>query len=87
MTETFVGPLAPGSDDLFFRELLVKTWNMLLLRISDAHLSEQELEELGSALRRVYIIFQNYRLRKQQYTITQWLDKLVGAAKEVGVSL
>jgi hypothetical protein len=67
--------------------MLVKVWNMFLLRISDAHLSEQELEELGSALRRVYIIFQDWRLRKQQYTITQWLDKLVGAAKEVGISV
>lgn len=87
MTQAFVGPLAPGSDDLFFRELLVKVFNMILIRLADAKITEQEAEEIGSALRRVYVIFQDYKLRKQQYPITQWLEMLVNAAKEVGVSL
>jgi hypothetical protein len=88
VTEVFpVGSVAPGTDDHFFRELLVKVWNMLLLRLQDAHLSEKELEEMGSALRRVWIIYSKYRLRKQDYTLVQWLDKLKQAAEEVGVSI
>jgi ABC-type ATPase involved in cell division len=77
----------PGSDDHFFRELLVKVFNMILIRLADARITEKEAEEIGSALRRVYIIFQDYKLRKKQYTITQWLDMLMGAAKEVGISV
>jgi hypothetical protein len=87
ITRAFPGPITPESDDQVFREMLVKAFNMILLRLADGRISEQEAEEIGGALRRVYIIFQDYKLRRRQYTIVQWLGMLSDAAKGVGVSL
>lgn len=83
----FPEPVAPGSDDHVFRELLVTVWNRILLRLQDATLTEKELEEIGFMLRRVWFVAQAFKAKKTESTLAQWLDRLTGLAKEAGVSL
>lgn len=72
-------------EDLVFRELLVTVWNRILLRLEDGALSSKELEEVGFMLRRVWVVADAYKAKKTQYTIGEWVSKLVGLAKEAGV--
>ena len=83
----FPEPVVPGSDDHIFRELLVTVWNRILLRLQDAKLTEKELEEVGFMLRRVWFVAQAYKAKKTESTLSQWLERLTGLAKEAGVSL
>lgn len=83
VTVFFPDPL--GSDDLTFRELLVKVMNEILLRLRDGNLSGQDLEVIGFALRRVWFTAQAYKAAHEKYTIGEWIEKLVGFAKEAGV--
>lgn len=68
-----------------FRELLVTVWNRILLRLEDGKLSSRELEEVGFMLRRVWVVADAYKAKQAQYTIGEWIGKLVGIAKEAGV--
>lgn len=72
-------------DDLTFRELLVKVVNEILLRLRDGSLSQDDLETIGFALRRVWFTAQAYKAEKKQLTLSEWVEKLVGLAKEAGV--
>jgi hypothetical protein len=72
-------------DDLTFRELLVKVMNEILLRLRDGNLSEADLETIGFALRRVWFVAQAYKAAHEQHSIGEWVQKLVGYAKEAGV--
>ena len=72
-------------DDLTFRELLVKVVNEILLRLRDGSLSQDDLETIGFALRRVWFTAQAYKAEKKQLTLSEWVEKLVGVAKEAGV--
>ena len=83
----FPDPMPAGSDDLMVRELLVKVANIILLRLKDAKVTEQEAEEIGVALRRLWFIVSAYRERKKESTLAQWLDRLSGAAKESGIQV
>ena len=69
------------------RELLVKVANIILLRLKDAKVTEQEAEEIGVALRRLWFIVSAYRERKKESTLAQWLDRLSGAVKESGIQV
>lgn len=83
MTEFFPDPLGP--DDLTFRELLVKVVNEILLRLQDGSLSGEDQETIGFALRRVYFVAQAYKAERNQLPIGEWVQKLVGVAKESGI--
>jgi hypothetical protein len=72
-------------DDLVFRELLVTVANRILLRVQDLRLTEKELEEVGFMLRRTWLVARAYREKRRELTLTQWIDRLVGLAKEAGV--
>lgn len=72
-------------DDLTFRELLVTVWNRILLRLEDGKITEQELEEIGFMLRRVWFVAEAYKARKKGSSLAEWLEKLIVAAKEAGV--
>lgn len=87
VTQLFPEPLEP--DDLTFRELLVKVWNEILVRLeeSGSKLSGEDLETIGFALRRVYFVAQAYKAEHEKWTISQWMDRLTGIAKDAGVSL
>lgn len=74
-----------GSDDLTFRELLVKVVNEILLRLKDGSLNQDDLETIGFALRRVYFVAQAYKAEHKQGDLGEWVQKLVGYAKEAGV--
>lgn len=87
----FVGQFFPdplGPDDLAFRELLIKTWNEILVRLEESHdkLTGQDLEVIGFALRRVYFVGQAYKAEHEKFTIVEWMDKLADIAKQAGVS-
>jgi hypothetical protein len=86
VSQFFPEPLGP--DDLTFRELLVKTWNEILVRLEENHdkLSGQDLEVIGFALRRVYFTAQAYKAEHGTFTLAEWMDKLVEIAKQAGVS-
>jgi hypothetical protein len=86
VNQFFPDPLGP--DDLVFRELLVKTWNEILVRLEEGHdkLTGQDIEVIGFALRRVYFVGQAYQNEKGKFTLVQWMEKLVGIAKEAGIS-
>jgi hypothetical protein len=85
VNQFFPDPLGP--DDLTFRELLVKTWNEILVRLEESqnHLTGQDLEVIGFGLRRVYFVAQAYKAEHATYTSAQWIEKLMGIAKEAGV--
>lgn len=83
----FPEPLQYGSDDHVFRELLVTVLNRILLRLEDAKVTEKEAEEIGFMLRRTWGIAQAYRERKKELTISQWIEKLAGLARQAGVPL
>jgi hypothetical protein len=85
VTKFFPEPVVHGSEDHIFRELLVTVWNRILLRLQDARLSSKELEEVGFMLRRVWVVAEAYKAKKAEYTLADWLQKLVGVAKEAGV--
>lgn len=72
-------------DDLTFRELLITVWNRILLRLQDAQVTEKELEEIGFMLRRVWFVAEAYKARKKESSLAEWLQKLIGIAKEAGV--
>jgi hypothetical protein len=72
-------------DDLTFRELLVKVVNEILLRLRDGSLSQADLETIGFALRRVWFVAEAYKAQKKQLSLSEWLEKLIGLAKEAGV--
>lgn len=72
-------------DDLTFRELLVKVVNEILLRLRDGSLSQADLETIGFALRRVWFVAQAYKAQKKQLSLSEWVEKLIGLAKEAGV--
>lgn len=72
-------------DDLTFRELLVKVVNEILLRLQDGSLDGQDLETIGFALRRVFFVAQAYKAAHEQKPIGEWVQELVGYAKEAGV--
>ena len=72
-------------DDLVMRELLVTVWNRILLRFQDGNLDSRELEEVGFMLRRVWVVADAYKAKKERYTIGEWLEKLVGISKEAGI--
>lgn len=85
VTGFFPDPL--GSDDLTFRELLVKVMNEILLRLQDGNLSGDDLEVIGFALRRVWFVAQAYKAEHAQVPIGDWVQKLIGLAKAAGVSV
>lgn len=87
VTQLFPEPLGP--DDRTFRELLVKVWNEILVRLKESHnqLTGEDLESIGFGLRRVYFVAQAYKAEHETYTSAQWIEKLIGIAKESGVSL
>lgn len=74
-------------DDLTFRELLVTVVNRILLRLQDARVTEKEAEEIGFMLRRAWLVAQAFREKRKEMTVSQWLDRLTGLAKEAGVKL
>ena len=85
VNQFFPDPLGP--DDLAFRELLVKVWNEILVRLEESHdkLSGQDLEVIGFALRRTYFVAQAYKAEHATYTSAQWIEKLMGIAKDAGI--
>jgi len=83
VTGFFPDPL--GSDDLTFRELLVKVMNEILLRLRDGNLSGEDLEVIGFALRRTWFVAQAYKAEHEKHSIGEWIEKLIGVAKEAGV--
>jgi hypothetical protein len=87
VTALFPEPVIPGSEDHVFRELLVVVFNRILLRVQDLRLTEKELEEIGIMLRRTWIVARAYKEKKREYTISQWLERLSGLAREAGVPL
>ena len=72
-------------DDLTFRELLVKVVNEILLRLRDGSLSQDDLETIGFSLRRVWFVAEAYKAEKKNLSLGEWVEKLVGLAKEAGV--
>lgn len=85
VSQFFPDPL--GSDDLTFRELLVKVMNEILLRLQDGNLSADDLETIGFALRRVWFVAQAYKAEHEKYAIGEWVSKLIGFAKDAGVQV
>ncbi len=87
VTAFFPDPLGP--DDLTFRELMVKVWNEILVRLEESgnKLSGEDLEAIGFALRRVYFVAQAYKAEHEKYTVSEWIDRLTGIAKDAGVPL
>jgi len=87
VSQFFPDPLGP--DDLTFRELLTKTWNEILVRLEESHdrLTGQDYEVIGFSLRRVYFVAQAYKAEHEKYTVSEWIAKLTGIAKDAGVSL
>lgn len=85
VTELFPGPVLPGTDEQTLRELLVKVWNDLLLKLQDRKLTPAELETVGFELRRVWEFAEAYKAQKQGRTFSEWIQNLVGLAKEAGV--
>jgi hypothetical protein len=76
------------ADSLALRELMVKTLNEILVRLEQGHdkLTGQDLEVIGFALRRVYFVAEAYKAERQKFTPAEWMEKLVGIAKEAGIS-
>jgi hypothetical protein len=85
VTQFFPEPVVPGSDSHVFRELLVQVVNQILLKLEDGRLSGQEAMDVGFMLRRVYVVAEAYKAKKETYTLAEWLQKLVGIAKEAGI--
>lgn len=85
MTSCFPGTIVPGSEDHVFRELLVLVANRILLKMQDGRLTAEELEECGFMLRRVWTTAQAWKAKRTQYTLAEWVQKLVGIAKDAGV--
>lgn len=71
------------------RELMVKTWNEILVRLEESHnkLSGQDLEVIGFSLRRVYFVAEAYKAERQKFTLSEWMEKLASIAKDAGVSV
>lgn len=88
MVSTFFPDPCTG-DDLTFRELLIKVWNEVLVRLKDSgnQLSGQDLETIGFALRRVYLVSEAYKAERGSFTLSEWLEQLVGVAKSAGISI
>ena len=84
MSALFPGEILPGTDDHVFREALVVAWNRLLLRLSDARITEKELEEIGLILRRLWIVGQAWKAKRKKETLAKWLERLVDALKVSG---
>lgn len=86
VNQFFPDPLGP--DDLTFREILVKVWNEILVRLEESHdkLTGQDLEAIGFALRRVYFVAQAYKAEHQKFTLAEWMDKVVDIVKQSGIS-
>jgi len=85
VSQFFPDPL--GSDDLTFRELLVKVVNEILLRLEKGSLNQDDLETIGFALRRVYFVAQAYKAEHKQGDLGDWVSKLIGYAKDAGVTV
>jgi hypothetical protein len=87
VSQFFPEPL--GADDLTFRELLVKTWNEILVRLKESgnKLTGQDYEVIGFALRRVYFVAQAYKAEHEKYTVSEWIGKLKAIAEDSGVKL
>jgi len=85
VSQFFPDPL--GSDDLTFRELLVKVVNEILLRLEKGSLNQSDLETIGFALRRVYFVAQAYKAEKQKWSLADWITQLVDLAKNAGVQV
>lgn len=87
MTTFFPEPL--DADSMTLRELLVKTWNEILVRLEESHdkLSGQDLEVIGFSLRRVYFVAEAYKAEGRKYTLTEWMERLTSIAKDAGVSV
>lgn len=77
------------ADSLTVRELMVKTWNEILVRLEEGHdkLSSQDLEVIGFSLRRVYFVAEAYKAEGRKFTPAEWMEKLVSIAKDAGVSV
>jgi len=87
VSKTYFPDLKTGSDDHVFQQMLTKVWNIILLRLKDAKISQKELEEIGVALRRVWFVWQVWAAKKKKYTLEEWLAKLRGVAKEAGLPI
>lgn len=64
---------------------MVTVWNRFLLRIKDATVSQDEIEEIGFMLRRVWFTAQAYKARKNSRTLEGWLNLLKRTATEAGL--
>lgn len=85
MTWIFPGPVVPGTDDHVFREALVVGANRVLLRLADAKVTENEAEEIGLILRRLWILGQAWKASNKKETLAQWLERLSSAASGAGL--
>jgi hypothetical protein len=67
--------------------MLVTVFNRILLRLQDGKVTQQEAEEIGFMLRRVWLVGLAYKESHKQYTISEWIAKLSEFLKEAGLSL
>lgn len=70
-----------------FRELLITVWNRILIRFENGKPTSEQLVEIGFMLRRVWVVADAYKAKRTQYTIGEWVEKLIGVAKEAGVPI
>jgi len=85
VTAFFPGPVVPGSEDHVFKELLVTVVNQILLKMEDGNWSGKGVGEAGFLPRRVWLTAEAWKAKRKQYTMAEWIQKLVGFAKEAGV--
>jgi len=69
--------------DREFAEHLVYVFNQSVQAVRKTGLTEQSMEKIGKMGLRLYSVFGAYKVKKTEYTPSQWLTKADEIAKEL----
>ena len=87
-TALFPFPPAPGTDDFLFREILVVGMNEVLVRLQrGGPWDGVAVDRLARPIRRIWFVALAWRERREDQTLTAWIDRLKAAFAEAGISL
>jgi hypothetical protein len=64
-------------------EHLVFVFNQCIQNLRKTGWTGQTLEKVGKLLFRLWQVFQAYKEKKTRYTMSEWLEKLIGLGKEL----
>ncbi len=69
--------------DKEFKDQVVFVWNQVLQNLRYKGWTKEAIEPISRLLFRLYKVFEAYKTEKMKYSMSDWIDQLIGIARDL----